>query len=102
MLIGMNRIIPIVAAVLLAGAPAGAQDSETDMQKGMDLLQQGGRLLLQGLMAELGPALEDLEGMAVDLNAYHLPEILPNGDIIIRRKIPTDMPPEPDSGEIDL
>ncbi len=57
-------------------------------------------MLLEGLMQEIGPALKDLEGKIDDLNAYYPPEVLPNGDIIIRRKVPLAVPaPE---GEVDL
>ena len=42
-------------------------------------------------MAEMEPALEDLQGFVDNLNAYHPPEILPNGDILIRRKTPEEM-----------
>lgn len=44
-------------------------------------------------LEELGPVLEDLAGKLGDLNAYHPPEVLDNGDIIIRRKTPL---PEPE------
>jgi hypothetical protein len=81
--------------VLLA-APASA---ESDVDQGLDLLQQGSRLLMQGLMdqiepelkalaQEMGPALRDLQGMIGDLSQYHAPQVLPNGDIILRRKVP--------------
>ena len=36
-----------------------------------------------------------------DLSAYHAPEVLPNGDIIIRRKTPQETEPLPE-GEIEL
>ncbi len=50
-------------------------------------------------MQELGPALLELEGRLIDLQSYHAPEVLPNGDIIIRRKVPLDVP---EAGETDL
>jgi hypothetical protein len=31
--------------------------------------------------------LQDLNGMIGDVSAYHAPEILPNGDILIRRRV---------------
>ena len=69
----------------------------------MDLLSQGSRLLLRGLIGELEPALRELEGALNDLNAYYPPEILPNGDIIIRRKVPLQVKPETgEDGEIEL
>ncbi len=95
-------------ALVLAALPAGAQDSrepeEDELSEGMQMLQDGTRLLLRGLMEEIGPALEELEGRIDDLNAYLPPEVLPNGDIIIRRKVPLqpehlDDDPE---GEVEL
>lgn len=44
---------------------------------------------------ELGPALEDLADKLGDLSAYHPPEVLENGDIIIRRKRPAEPAPPP-------
>ena len=62
---------------------------------------------LEGLLQDMGPALNGLAEMIGDLNAYHPPERLPNGDIILRRKTP--VPPEPPkeqptepTGPIDL
>lgn len=72
-------------------------------------------------MEEMEPALRDLEGFAKDaapllqqlqerlgavvgdLDVYDPPEIMPNGDIIIRRKepLPEDVIENPD-GSIDL
>lgn len=73
------------------------------MREGMDLLSEGTKLLLRGLMGEIEPALRDLEGALDDLTAYHAPEVLPNGDIIIRRKVPLDVEPPLEKGdEIEL
>ena len=97
--------------------PAAAQEAEPP-----SLMERGLRLFMEGLMEEMEPALRDLEALAEDaqplleqlqkdlgdavgdLNAYHAPEILPNGDIIIRRKDPL-VPGEPElnpDGSIDL
>lgn len=69
---------------------------------------------LQGLMAELqpqfrsfleqmGPALTDLLAQVDDFTAYHPPEILPNGDIILRRKTPEEIEAEPEGdGDIEI
>ena len=94
----MKRFASIFLAACLTVFPAAAQDSREDMREGFDLLEQGTRLLFQGLISEIGPALKEFENMVIDLNAYHAPEILPNGDIIIRRKVPL----QPEDGEIDL
>ena len=70
------------------------------MREGIELLQDGMQLLFRGLMEELGPTLLELEGKIIDLNLYELPEVLPNGDIIIRRKAVPEKPPG--KGETDL
>ncbi len=93
----MKQIYAIGIAVMLAGGPASAQ--ENNVEEGFDLLGKGMEMLLQGLIKEMGPALLELEGKIIDLNAYHFPEVLPNGDIIIRRKMPL-VPLE--NGETDL
>ena len=98
----MTRIL--VLCLCLAALPAHAQvedDGGRGLQDGIDLLSEGTRLLLEGLMNDLGPAIEGLRERIEDLDAYHPPEILPNGDIIIRRRTPLETTPEPGDG-IDL
>lgn len=75
-------------ALLLTVTPAAGQE---DGSNGRDLMAEALRLFMQGFMAEMEPALEDLQGFVDNLNAYHPPEILPNGDILIRRKTPEEM-----------
>lgn len=53
---------------------------------------------LEGFIDEMGPALNDLAEMIGDLNAYHPPERLPNGDIILRRKTPLPPPDDRNKG----
>jgi hypothetical protein len=115
---------PLVALALIAG-PAAAQDSAEE--EGLSLMQEGAEMLLRGLIEEMGPALEDLQGLADEmapaiegmtaemaaafaalladldsLSNYEMPQMMPNGDIIIRRRpdAPAWEPPAP--GEIDL
>jgi hypothetical protein len=95
--------------------PAAAQTEGED-----GLMERGLRLFMEGLMQEMEPAIRDLEGLAEeagplmrelqdrlqglgDLRGYAAPEILPNGDIIIRRDppLPEDLPIGP-QGEIEL
>jgi len=54
-----------------------------------DLQDLGDRLTpaLRGFVAEMGPALTDLIDQVEDWSAYHPPEILENGDIILRKKV---------------
>ncbi len=101
MLKGMKALSTILF-VCLAAFPATAQEDEP---QGRDLMAEALRLFMQGFMAEMEPALEDLEGFVANLNAYHPPEVLPNGDIIIRRKTPLEREMEEqleEDGEIDL
>ena len=110
---------------LVAALPsvATAQDAESD---GFSLMEEGAKLFLRGMMdeaepalkelqrlmqdmqpamrqfvQEMGPALNDLLGKVDDLSNYHPPEMLPNGDIILRRKVPVQEQPDP-GGEIEL
>jgi hypothetical protein len=125
----MKQIIALTVAASLLCAPAMAEDApESDMGEGLDLMEEGARMLMRGLMSEMEPALEALRdnveqmGPALgefvqsvgpafgelleridDLRYYEAPEILPNGDIIMRRS--PDAPawePEPDTTEIEL
>lgn len=84
------------------------------MEEGFNLMEEGARLFFRGLMGEmdqaiielevlvedLTPFLEELAVVMDDINAYELPEVLPNGDIIIRRRVPLEVPPA--EGEIDI
>ncbi len=128
------RLAPVLALALIAG-PALAQDQE--QQEGRGLMDRGVDLFFEGLRQEMSPLMESLRGMAEDygpsmrsfieemgpafgemLNEvkdwtqYDPPEILPNGDIIIRKKRETapetpdapepPMSDEPPAGQIDL
>lgn len=109
----MKQILIAPALVLtLAATPLHAQQEE---ERGLSLMEEGMKLFFKGLMSEMEPALEELEGFALevepalrnfltemgpalkgildevqDWSVYDPPEILPNGDIIIRRKTPKD------------
>ena len=87
-------------------------------------MERGAQMLMEGLLREMEPALDDLQGMAQefgpalqscatqmgpalrdlldeieDWSVYAPPEILDNGDIIIRRK-PDPAPAPEDQIEI--
>ena len=95
-------MLPLVLSLVVAGGGQSiAQDGQDKMREGAELLQEGLELLLQDMLEELGPAWQELREMIGDLSAYYAPEILPNGDIILRRKVPLDSLPE-DESEIEL
>ena len=92
----MIRIFVIIAVL---ASPVWAENHE---EQGRDLMSEALKLFMRGLMAEMEPAMEGMEGLLEDLSAYHPPEILPNGDIIIRRRTPLERGPDDETGEIDL
>lgn len=72
-----------------------------NLLKQFEELSNNAQTLLEGWVEDLGPKLEELgpalEGFAEkmgDMSAYHPPEVLENGDIIIRRKTPVEPDPE--------
>ncbi|MBA85323.1 hypothetical protein ACSSNL_02210 [Thalassobius sp. S69A] len=114
----MKRIVASLAAASLIVAPALASDLATDEDEGFSLMEEGAKLFMRGIMQEMEPAMDDLRAFADtmepamrqfvremgpalaevlkkvdDLTLYHPPEMLPNGDIIMRRKQPA--PPQP-------
>ncbi|MEM8978545.1 MAG: hypothetical protein AAGD04_03620 [Pseudomonadota bacterium] len=79
------------------------------LKQEMDPLKEGLQDFVEGLEPSLremvegmGPALGALADRVDDIRNYDVPEILPNGDIIIRRKpsAPEFQPPE--TGPIDI
>lgn len=124
----MKHLIPICALTVAMVNPASAEEegSKSLMEQGAELFFEGLRqemepaledLLgladqfgpaMQSFIAEMGPALADLAGEIQDWSAYEAPEILPNGDIIIRKKPPQDPDVQPElpesapEGEIEI
>lgn len=88
-------------------SPPNAPSPEAE--SGTDLMSRGFQLLLEGLSQEMSPMAEELSdgwqellGEMKDMSVFHPPEVLPNGDIIIRRKIPLVPERPPAEGETDL
>lgn len=115
--IGVMKQIVLALALTIPALPVAAQETE----EGFDLMEEGAKLLLRGLMTEMEPQLRELEDFAQevgpamrllseemgpalaelmnkidDIRNYDPPAILPNGDIIIRRRAdaPAFEPPE--------
>ncbi|SDE44970.1 hypothetical protein [Limimaricola pyoseonensis] len=115
------------AAPAMAQLEATPETPETEESEGFGLMQEGADLFFEGLLGEMEPAIEDFRGFAAkagphlrallsemgpalmavldridDIANYEPPEILPNGDIIIRRR-PEAPPFRPDPApEIEL
>lgn len=115
------RHILFSAVLTVAAAPMAAQD----IDEGASLMEQGARIFMEGMLQELDPALKDFADLAMnfgpeldrmvrefgpaienllrvidDFDNYMPPEILPNGDIIIRRK--PDAPDYVPGDEIEI
>lgn len=112
----------LLIGLMTFASPALAEEEA----EGKSLMQQGVEMFLRGLTDEMEPALDDLKALTEDMgpqmleffsemgpalgelleeiedwSVYEAPEILPNGDIIIRRK-PDAPVEENEDGTIDL
>ena len=114
-------------ALVLSVTASGAMAQEDD---GTSLMEEGAKLFFRGLLEEMEPAIRELEGLAGDIepairsfakemgpalrdlleqvedwSLYEPPVVLPNGDILLKRKQDAppleDLPP-PEDGEIDI
>ena len=108
-------------------APELPTEEGRSADEGLSLMERGARMFLDGMRSEMepalrdlgdllatmgpamqeflqqmGPAMADLLGRIDDLAVYEAPELLPNGDIIIRRKPDAGPLPPPQEGEIDI
>ena len=84
----MKQFTAILTASLLAATPIAAEDSKSPLPT-EDELEQLGELAeswMKRFTDRMSPMVEQLKDMVDDMNAYQAPEMLPNGDIIIRRK----------------
>ena len=115
---------PVLAASLALALTTPAIAQEED--RALSLMEEGARLFFRGILQEMEPALDEMQDLSDDLrpalrdfaatmgpalqdllsevedwSVYHPPEMLPNGDIILRRKTPKDPAPL-DEGEIEL
>jgi hypothetical protein len=115
------------AAAQVAQPPAASPEEGRSADEGLSLMERGARMFLEGMRREMAPALEDLRALVDtmgpamqdflrqmgpamaallnrvgDLSAYEAPALLPNGDIIIRRKPEAGPLPPPPENEIDI
>lgn len=119
----MKQILLPAALIALISSPLAAQEAEGE-DSGPSLMERGAELFWEGLCQEMAPALEDLQGMmeeigpamgaflaemgpalaeiakeVEDWSVYEMPEILPNGDIIIRKKPKDNAPADKETAE---
>ncbi|WP_159807774.1 hypothetical protein [Litoreibacter roseus] len=79
-----------ISLVVLTGT-AHAQD-EQDVPGIPEILEQ-----FRGLAEPLMPLMRDFADQLRDVPGYHPPEVLPNGDIIIRKRDPSEAAPDRDT-----
>ena len=120
-------LIAVAAAAQMKDPPVEKPYETEESRPSRDLMEEGAKLLFRGLLNEaepalrdlqefadqmgpamksltdhMGPALADIMAMIDDIKNYSAPELLPNGDIIIRRTPeapkfePSDLPREID------
>lgn len=106
-----------------APVPRSDEGADGDVGEGFSLLEEGSKLILRGLIQEMQPHLDEMEEamkgiepalrelepglramlpmlrdlalMIDDLQNYDPPVKLPNGDILLRRRAPTETGPVP-------
>lgn len=94
----------IVTLLALSLAPPALAEEPKSQFEGLDDFATGLRQLLERFADDMQPMMEDLADRLQGLNGYHPPEVLPNGDIIIRKKTPEERKgdKEPDGDGIEL
>ena len=91
------------AALILCLALSHSAAAQDEPGQGLNLMEEAMRLFMRGLLQEMEPALDDLRDLVAGIDAYHPPEVLENGDILIRRKTPEELEADPPAeGEIDI
>lgn len=118
-------LIPAAFAASLTMPFASTGLAEED--DGFSLMEEGAKLFMRGIIQEMEPAIEELNELSQelepalkqmmqemgpafaelldkvdDITMYHPPEMLPNGDIILRRKQPEEVEQPEEGGAIDL
>lgn len=107
----MKKLLPYLLVLSCAAQSGAAQDEDAPslMERGAQQFLEG--LLLEmepaiegmrGFIDEMGPALIDLMDEIKDWSTYEPPEVLENGDIIIRRKPKIETQPAEPVPNIEL
>ncbi len=92
-------LVPAHAAGAGTDAPADSPaDSPRDFSKEAEEMSEATLEAIEKFNAMVGAMLESFEHWIDDMPRYEAPEMLPNGDIIIRR-IPKDATPPSDETE---
>lgn len=112
-------IAPILVLTLALAMPpaASAQEAEAEgpslMERGLSLFFDGFAQEMEPALGEMAklleqfgptvaPAMEKLLALVDDMTNYELPEMLENGDIIIRRKPDAPAVEPPADGAVEL
>lgn len=112
----MRSFVLVIFLTVGSATPVPAQEEPP-----LSLMERGAQQFLEGLLQEMepalegmmsfleqmGPAMRDIMDEVKDWSVYEAPELLPNGDIIIRRKpdlpdLPEAVPDIADPPQIDL
>ncbi|MEM7546393.1 MAG: AAA+ family ATPase [Pseudomonadota bacterium] len=89
----------VVLAAFMIGGSAPAAPADDQQKRGDSILPSDEELealsdmaqrMMRDLAGRMEPMAERLKALVDDLDAYESPEMLPNGDIIIRRKPDAD------------
>jgi len=89
----MRQSLVIAGFITVLAMPATAQDCA---EPGSDCGGIGG--LMSDLLGRIDPFMGSLAELLGDYSGWHMPEVLPNGDILIRRRNQT---PPPEDQEVD-
>jgi hypothetical protein len=84
-------LVGTLAVTALASEASAQSQSEKQWRRAEDTIREGAEKIVRGL-----------EQMIRSLPQYDMPEMQPNGDIVIRRRPPrppSEKAPEPDSGQ---
>lgn len=97
----------LLACLVFSLLPVSAiAETEENLPDTLEDFANSMRQLFEGFADDIAPMMEDLGNRLEGMRGYHAPEMLPNGDIIIRRKspaedVPAPVQPNPD-GSFDL